>query len=606
VLLLARAFLDELGLPHPCARAILEATGATKSRAYELVDALTGLLPTLVRPVGRPKKTPPAPETAPDAELTHQVLEYLYAHPGAAMNTGGRRFYSDGFRKHILDLHARTDLDLEAFARRIGLPPGTVDGWLRMPRTIDDDEAPSNHRPLPVDASLRIQTIIAAWRTWCGTFEAFVSHLNEHLRISFGRSFVARVLFTYNERTPARRGGRTPDEQAIRSAFEVYFPDAQWVGDGMKVPVVINGERFEFNLEFDIDAYSGAFVGASIRDEEDSGAVIEAFHDGIATTGRPPLALLLDNRASNHTEDVDTALGDTMRMHSTPGRAQNKAHAEGGFGLFSQDAPPIEISASTLHELARDLLRLRVQTFGRAINHRPRRDRNWQSRIEIHREHAPTEEQIHAARQALEERRKKLERARDNDVRRADPVVLRFLDDAFSRLGIDDPQRHARVAIARYGRDVVIEAVAIFEGKKNANTLPNDLDPARYILGIAKNIAHVHEADAITLALMRDRLAVRDALLASLEQEHQHVLSDDRPAEAKLDELISHALRADRTIDQLFWIDATGALLTQQPRDQHQAIFRRIARRIHNTFMLRPHERAAIERRLARIVWPVS
>jgi hypothetical protein len=84
------------------------------------------------------------------------------------------------------------------------------------------------------------------------------------------------------------------------------------------------------------------------------------------------------------------------------------------------------------------------------------------------------------------------------------------------------------------------------------------------------------------------------------------VLSDDRPDEAKLDQLINRALRADRTIDQLFWIDATGALLTQQPRDRQQAIFRRIALCIHTTFMLRPHERAAIERRLARIVWPVS
>lgn len=606
VLLLARGFLEDLGLPHPSARSILKATGATKSRAYELVQALTGLLPSLARPVGRPKKAPPAPRDKPDAALTIEVLEYLYAHPGAATSTGGRRTYSDGFRRHILALHARTELDLEAFASAIGLPPGTVDGWLRVAHPLDDDEAPANERPLPDDASLRIQTIIAAWRTWCGTFEAFVNHLNEHLRISFGRSFIARVLFIYNERTPARRSGRTPDEQAIRSAFDVYFPDAQWIGDGMKVPVTINGQRFEFNLEFDVDAYSGAFVGASIRDEEDSRSVIEAFRDGIATTGAKPLALLLDNRSSNHTEDVDAALGDTIRMHSTLGRPQNKAHVEGGFGLFSQDAPPIDVSAATLHELAREFLRLRVQTFGRAINHRPRRDRNWKSRFQIHRENAPTEDQIHEARQALEEQRRKIERARDNDLRRADPAVLRFLDDAFARLGIVDPQRHATAAIARYGRDVVIEAVAIFEGKKNANTLPKDVDPARYILGIAKNIDHLHEADAITLALMRNRIAVRDSLLASLELQHQQLLGDDKPAGAKLDELIHRALDADKTIDQLFWIDAAAAFLIQQPQDQQEHGYRRIARRIHSAFALRPRERAKMERRLARIVWPLT
>lgn len=56
----------------------------------------------------------------------------------------------------------------------------------------------------------------------------------------------------------------------------------------MQVPVVINGERFDFNLELNVDAYSGAFVGASIHDEENSRAVIEAFEDGVETTGARP------------------------------------------------------------------------------------------------------------------------------------------------------------------------------------------------------------------------------------------------------------------------------------------------------------------------------
>src|SRR3979409_1955991 len=58
-------------------------------------------------------------------------------------------------------------------------------------------------------------------------------------------------------------------------------------------------------------AASGAAVGISVRDEEDSAAVVQAFTQGVATTGGTPLALLLDNRPSNHTPEVDAAPHDT-------------------------------------------------------------------------------------------------------------------------------------------------------------------------------------------------------------------------------------------------------------------------------------------------------
>ncbi|MFP4542134.1 MAG: integrase catalytic domain-containing protein [Opitutales bacterium] len=398
-----------------------------------------------------------------------------------------------------------------------------------------------------------------------------------------------------------------PDEEVSRNSFEVFFPGAQWVGDGMRVPVMINGKRFDFNLELIVDAYSGAFVGASIRDEEDSRAVVEAFEDGVETTGAIPLALLLDNRSSNHAEEVDEALGEAMRMRGTLGRPQNKAHIEGGFGLFSQHAPPLDIDAHSLRELAKEILRLRVQTFARSLNHRPRRDRSWQSRADIYRSKTPAEDEVAAARAALEEQRRKRERAMASELHRADPITLRFLDDTFVRLGIVDPDHHARRALARYGRDIVLEAVAIFEGKASAGTLPDQVDAARYILGIARNIDHVHEADHITQALLRNRVEVGDALLAELRLELSGRLTDDHSSpKQRLHALLDCALGAERTIDQLFWIDATGTLLSQQPTEDQEPLFRHLARRIHTTFALRPLERATIERRLARIVWPVN
>lgn len=605
LLLLARGLLERLRLPHPSATAILEATGSKRSRAYELRDALAALLPGLARPLGRPRKATPAPvPEARGAELMRHVLRYLYAHPGAATYMGCRHDYSDGFRRFILELRAGCDLDLETFARAVDLPLGTLEDWLRLENPLNESES---EPPARQELGLHIQTIISAWRVWSGSFAAFVGHLKENLRLPYGRSFLARVLFAYGERIPSRRKERTTDDELVRGSFETFFPNAQWVGDGMEVPVVINGARFDFNLELHVDAYSGAFVGASIRDEEDGRAVVEAFEDGVKTTGATPIALLLDNRSSNHTEEVTEGLGDTMAMRSTLGRAQNKGHVEGAFGLFSQHAPPISIAADSLRELATELLRLRIQTFFRLMNHRPRRDRNWQSRVEIHQSNSPTREQVEAARAALLEQKKKRDCALAHELQRADPDLLSLLDGAFERLGIIDPEHHARNSLARFGIDILIETISIFEGKLKAGTLPEKVDAARYLLGIARNLEHCHEADMITQSLMRNRIEVRDGMLAPLQASHDELLDDDtRTPKQKLDELLDRALAAERTIDQLFWLDATGEFLKLQPSEQKQAAFRQLARRIHTTFALRPSQRAAMERRLSRIIWPTN
>jgi hypothetical protein len=58
-----------------------------------------------------------------------------------------------------------------------------------------------------------------------------------------------------------------------------------------------------------------------------------------------------------------------------------------------------------------------------------------------------------------------------------------LLDDGFARLGLLDPERHFRDAIASYPRDAVVDAIAIFAGTRTAGTLPDGVD-ARYLLGI--------------------------------------------------------------------------------------------------------------------------
>lgn len=609
LLLCARQHLVRLGLPHPSVASIVEATKVAKSRAYEIAARLEEMLTGLVGSVGRPLKSVPPPSSDELLLLAREVLDFVMAHPGSVSGTQARRIYSDAFRLHILELReAHPNLDLFQFAQTVRVPLPTLEDWLRAgadarEQTVarnDDVRTDTDDGP----RSIHIESILAAYKSWCGNFISFCTHVRRHLRLAYGDSFIARILHVHGERTTRPRKGRSPDEEATKDTFEIFFPGAQWVGDGMAVEVHVNDEPFLFNLELDVDAASGAFVGASIRDEEDSDAVVESFTDGVNTTGAPPIALLLDNRPSNHTAEVDTALGETLRIRSTLSRPQNKAHVEGAFGLFSQEAPPLVVRATTPRELAREILRLRVQTFARTLNHRPRRDRSWRSRIDLYRSASPTEDEIARAKQALEERRRRQERARATQLARADPLVLHALDDAFERLGLLDPEHHFRNAIARYDRDSVADSIAIFEGKLHKGTLPESAD-ARYLLGIVKNLAHVHEADAITLALIKERVALRDHWLGHLEQQKNAALALPREPNAALRDLIDRALAADRMIDRFFWLDSTANLLRAQPTDLHQDLFRSLARRIHAHFVLSPRDRSAIERRLARLVCPL-
>lgn len=127
VLLVARPLLVSLGLPCPRVEAILTATGATRSRAYELSAKLIALLPTLARPPGRPATVRPAQRLDDDSgALTREVLGYVMRHPGCVDRGPERQRYSDGFRRFVLELREKhREMAVESFALATDIPLGT-------------------------------------------------------------------------------------------------------------------------------------------------------------------------------------------------------------------------------------------------------------------------------------------------------------------------------------------------------------------------------------------------------------------------------------------------------------------------------------------------
>lgn len=603
----ARGFLR--AFPRPTRADVIRETGASRARAYELRKVILAALPGMIRPVGRPVRAPATAPPSTVAEIAGAVRDYAFDHPGAVKAGPVRRHYADSFHRFVLELRERyPDLKHEAFAEAAGVPPRTLSDWTGSD-VSDAADGPTPPAPAPASAeparNERIQTILAAWKTWEGTLEAFCTHVAEHLRIPYKRTLITHILEEHGVRIPRRRPGRSPDERALRSQFETFFPGAQWSADGSPLSVDVAGERFTFNVEPTLDTASDALLGLSIREQEDAQAVVESFEDAVAETGRPPLGHLLDNRPSNHTEEVDEALGETLRMRSTQGRAQNKAHSEGAFGLLAQTAPPLRVPSLRPVDVAFSVLALVVTTWARTLNHKPRVDRGGRTRAQLYREADPTPEEVEQARRRLEEIVRRQELARRTLEARQDPVVRKTLDDAFARLDLDDPEGHFRAAIARYSLDHVVAGVAVFEGKRSAGTLPTGVD-ARYLLGIVRNVALQDEGVHIAEALWRARLEAGDQILVALERERAEEARAARDALDLTRRLADRSMDATSTLDRSFWLRALSDALTAESQQAHDALFEAAARRIHATYRVSHRDRLAAVRRLAAMLRPLT
>ena len=594
LLLAANTHLDPLHLPHPTVDQVLDATGAGRTQAYELSRRVLAILPTLLRPPGRPAAPPPPPVDT--GAISRDVLAFLRAHPGAAITAGTRHTYSDGFRHHVLDLAARhADLDRAQFADAVGVPVDTLKDWL---------DAPAPTPKAPIDdavADARIAAIVEAWRRWDGPFSAFCAFIRSELRIPYGDTLIGNILAVRAGRRPKRRPGRSPDEKATRKAMAFFHAGAQWFQDGSPIPITLNGRTFAFTWELAVDGWSGALVGAAVRPEEDAQAVVEAFGDGVATTGAKPLALTTDNGAANHAPEVAEALGDTLHIRTTLGRPQGDGPVEGAFGLFQQTAPPLVVAGDTEEELARSVLAVILTVYGRAANHRPRNDRNGRSRVELYRDGQPTSEQIAAAKAQLEERRRRQELAFRTRQARLDPVVRALLDDAFVRLGLDDPTGNVKDAIARYPHDAVLAGIATFEGKRDAGTLPADVGP-RYLLGIVRNVSERGEGLALARRLWERRVEARDGELRRLVAERDSMVGS---TDERLRAYVTRALDDAGPLGRSFWLAAAADVIVACP-DRHRELYDLAARRIHATFRVDLRERHDAVRVLAERILPVA
>jgi phage-related baseplate assembly protein len=617
VLLLASTFLRRLNLDVAIPlNEVLVRTGVSRSRAYELRDAVLGALDGLARPPGRPPSPPKAVrDEGPAATISQAVLRFVYANPGCVHAGTKRRHYADVFRRFIVELRAQhPEVELSSFALAIQVPLETLEDWLRAAtalRTATDSDAsaaPSEPSPRSPETSSPesgfIELILAQWSLWRGSFSEFCDHMRTEWNVPFGRSLIGRILEVHRARSPQRRQGRSPDERALRDTFETFFGGAQWTGDGATIPVSVDGHRLAVNLELNVDTHTGAFVGLTVTATEDEQAVVRAFEKSIETTGAPPIALLLDNKPSNHTTAVDKALGDTLRMRATVERPQNKAHVEGAFGLFRQALPPLEFSTKSHVNLAIDFVNIIATTWARTLNHRPRPDRDGRTRVDLYAE-AVTDEAIAAAAAALMERCRKQELARATLLARNNPVVVELVAQALQQFELADPDKHFLASITRYPIAAVSKGIAVFGAKLDKRTLPQDVD-ARYLLGIVRNVAEEEELIALSQKVLEVNGQVRDLIFKALRTERDVIERDHVDARPRAIAFALRALTAERNIDRQFFEELLGQLLLAVADEERRPLYDHVTRMIATTYRVDARRRQSLILAIGSRLQPIA
>ena len=366
----------------PTTEDVLQMTGSGRSQAYAMAARLRELLGTVAGKPGRPASEL-VPEVAQKA-VNRAILDYLMRHPGSAYVERERYCYLDEFGRFIVGLlepgQPGFGLSVAQLSDASQIPLGTLKSWFGQRAIYEHEDPPAT--------SLRQEhrhQILNLYQAWEGSFTAFGRWVREEHRLNYGDTAIRSLLQDAGLLQRRSRKSVTQD----RGSYQKLFPGAQWLGDGstMKVhciPVQWGGEAFLFNLEAILDVDSNALVSVDVSDSENEAAVLRAFQDGLATAGKAPLSLSLDNKPCNHTPAIEqaTAQAGTTLLPTTPFRPQSKAPLEGAFGLFKQCFPELILCGDNPRELARLVLLLVFSAWALGRNGRPRKNLGKKSPID--------------------------------------------------------------------------------------------------------------------------------------------------------------------------------------------------------------------------------
>ncbi len=613
VCLCASGILRRLGLAAGASSGeVSRRLDVARSYAYEQRDRLAAFLERgLAESAGDPGRE--ATRKLRIQEITIAVLEYRATHPGCWVE-GGRTVYAGGVRALVLSLaEAHGDVEQADFAAACRLPLPTFKAWWA------EHSAPSTHGQSPppepppaarppdkgADAgasagfTLEMLRIIREYESWDGTLEAFVTHLRDDLRLHYGRERVTQLLHLAAARKLSRK---PPPPPPVRGSTFRPPPGVQWTSDGKEVELVVGDETFVVTWQPMVDVGSAATVGETVRPAEDSAGVITAFREGVATTGAPPRVLLLDNKACNKSEALRAALPDeTILMHATLGRAQNKAVVEGNFGLFAQDLGRVVavVDTTTPEAIALSVACAVTRAYATGRNHRPRR-KDGKSRYDLFTGGDRSPEKVAAAVEILRRMKERIDTRDAREAARRDPRVQAQLEHACARFGFTD-DGDLLAGLRAFPLETVTSAVAIYAAKQAVGSLPEGTG-LRYFGGIVRSVQHERELRAFEEELVKILESSGQILADYLRRQAASFAALDLAPHlgAVVDQLLTVPLPAA----QSFWRRCLATVAATVPMSLRAALRGWLCDRVRRRFAATKHLRRSLADDLIRLLTP--
>lgn len=553
-------------LPEVTLSGICKSAGINRTQVYErekrfkeAMDAVGLACP------GRPAKpaVSDAAAEAPGWRLREQVLLFRLDHPGALVShAGGHATYSDGFVRFTLDLRDGWQGSEEEFCRWTAIPCQTLRGWSRR-----DREQPYRQRaplPLPPMAekangiARRIAEDRAAWQ---GSLRDFFKH--ESLLLQLAPAAIRRVLTIFG--MIALRSGKGPRH---RGDTQRCLPGAVLVTDGKEVTVVGTGtgEIVTYNWQGIVDQATVCHTAVVVTRTESAEGVGHAFDGSCAFLGRPPVALLHDNKPIHD----DVALREhvektTVMIPATPGRGENKACIEGEFGKFEQTVGTIYLDDGSLGRLKESAVGEVLRAYTAGMNHAGRAELDGKSREQVLRETCPDPEKDREFIEKLHADHTK----RRPDVLPTKPISRELLDEGFERLGIidRDPKGYLREWLAGYHTpEAIRQGLAIFGVEWEKRRLRGE-HAHRYLIKVIQNCQHEIDLRRQEELLREYAEVERAGWLRVYDVEYEALCArctGDSPATDLAFHLAENAVFGGLILQRAFWEDKLKELLTKE------------------------------------------
>jgi hypothetical protein len=521
--------------------------------------------------------------------LYQQVLEYRLGHPGALVEhtVGGSTTYSNGFVRFILDLSDQWEGCLEQFCQHVQIPYQTFRSWRKK-----DEKLPYKphcrraYQPI-TDASEDARRIAEDYSVWEGSLRDFFRY--EAPRMNLAPAAIRRVLVIFG--MLAQRSKKQP---RYRGATRRCKPGSILVTDGKTVDVVCSasGKLSSYNWQGAVDQATACHTAVVVTEVETAAGVCEAFDESSQFLGRPPQALVHDNKPIHDDLHLRSHIEETTVMiPATPNRGQNKAVIEGEFGKFEQTVGAIVLDVSSDRALKKSAVHEVLRAYTAGVNHAGRAEFDGKSRQEVLRDSCPDPEKDRKFIQQLHADHTAQKRIDNLPTRQASRALL---DEGFERFGINDldPKGEIRQYLAdHFTPEAIRQGLSIFGVERSKGRLQSNT-AHRYLVKVIQNCQA--EIDLrLQEELLREFAEIeRSAWLNELESEYQSLAGQcvGKSQEKDLAFCLSEkAVFGGLILQRAFWEMKLQALL-----EKTQELYAPVCRHIRRLFEAKWENRFAL------------